>query len=60
LKIGLRGCLETAVANYQSAFRDIPQERICHLHSGGKSEIKQAMNTFKYFYVLELNSESKT
>jgi hypothetical protein len=47
------GCPKTAVTNYLSTVRDISQERISHLHCGGKPEIKQAMNTFKYFYVLK-------
>jgi len=51
--MGPIGCPETAVTNYHSTLRDIPQERTSHLHSGGKPEIKQAMNTFKYFYILE-------
>jgi hypothetical protein len=52
VEIGPIWCPETAVTNYQSTLRDIPQERISHLHCGGKPEIKQAMNTLKYFMYL--------
>jgi len=57
--MGPIGCPKTAVTNYQSTLRDTPQERISHLHSGEKPEIKQAMNTFKYFYVLESTQKVK-
>jgi hypothetical protein len=51
--MGPIGYPETVVTNYQSTLRDIPPEGISHLHSGGKPEIKEAMNNFKYFFVLE-------
>jgi hypothetical protein len=35
LKMGLIGCPETSVANYQSTPRNISEERISHLHLGG-------------------------
>jgi hypothetical protein len=31
-------CPETSVTNYQSTLRNIPEERICHLHRSGSLE----------------------
>jgi hypothetical protein len=38
LKMGSIGCTETAVNNYQSTLRNVPEERIFHLHRGGRLE----------------------
>ena len=41
LEIGLRSCPDTSVTNYQSTMRNIPEERISHLHRGWSLKSRQ-------------------
>jgi len=45
----LIGCPETVVTNYRSTLRDIPQERISHLHCGGKAWNQTSNEYFQIF-----------
>jgi len=42
-KLRHKGCPETMVTNYQSTPRNIPEERISHLHRGGSLRSRKNM-----------------
>jgi hypothetical protein len=47
--MGMIGCPETSLQNYDSALRDIPEERTSHLHRGGslKSHKVHGLTVFR-------------
>jgi hypothetical protein len=63
LMMGPVGCPETSVQNYHSMLRNIPEERISHLHRGGspKSLVCSgySFGSQNYLEIFSLNSTLK-